>query len=169
MGEGDSLCGIANLITDIRHGPLSASRAVRRRRTPVQARNRRGTLIHGAALLLGRHAWVLGMLLVLLLLGLRLLELLLRRRRAGILLLRGRRTGVLLLRLRLLVHLVLLEVRLLVVVWVLVDGGLAAGLLVREVGRRGVLVHGDCWGGYCQFGVQLYLALGGIERFCAQG
>lgn len=141
--ESPGMCGISNLKSTVRHSPLSTSRAVRWRRTPVQRGDGRGVLVDGAALLLGRHAWVLlAMLEGALLLG--------SRERALRVLGRGRPRVLLLLGLA--VHLALLVLSVGVLV---VDGGL---LLAGDVGRLGVgrvLVHGDTLLLHCDGGVAI--------------
>jgi hypothetical protein len=128
--ESPCVCSISRLVRNIRHSALTASRAIGRRRPPVQRSNGRGVLVHGAALLLRRHAGVScyrsGVLLQLA--RLRVTLVLLGRRRAA--------EGLLWL-LRLRVHLVLVELGLVRVL--VVDGGLLPG----HVGGLGVLVHGD--------------------------
>lgn len=140
----DSLCSVANLIGNVGHCTLSASRAVSRSRRSVERGNGRGILVDGSTLLLGRHARVLLVLLILGLAG--------RLRRHVLLLLLWRRRATVLLLGRLLIHgglLVLLLIR------VLVDGRLATSMLVGEVGGLGILVHGNC--AYLLVAVQLLL------------
>jgi hypothetical protein len=136
----DLLCGVTRLELRACHSPLAARRTIGRRGRAVQVHERRGGLVDGPALLLGwhsrvlrRNAFVLG--------ARREMPLLLLRWRRGITLLGRRRTGVRLPRglpRGLLVHLALLELRLDVGVLVV-----CGRLLLRDVGRLGVLVHGN--------------------------
>jgi hypothetical protein len=116
---------VPRLKRNIRHSALPARRAIDRRGSTAQTRDGRYVLIHGAALLLRGHA------------GLRLRGCAHLWRHVGALGVLGlRRAGMLL---RLLGEggglLLILRVGVLVV-----DGGL---LVAGEVGRLGILLHGD--------------------------
>jgi hypothetical protein len=128
---------ISRLKRRICHAPLPARWAIRRRRSTPQTRNRRCGLVHGAAGLLGRHAWLKGSRAV----GARGLRL-----HVGALgvRLRGRRAGVLLglllwLSILLLLSLLLRKVRGVGVL--VVDGRLLVS--AGHVGGLRVLLHGD--------------------------
>jgi hypothetical protein len=130
------LCRVTRLKRRVRHAPLSARRAIRRRRSTSQTRNRGCGLVHGAGGLLGRHAWLgssglgaRGLRLHVGALGVRLWG-----RRASVLL--GLLLGLCVLRL---LGLLLREVRGVGVL--VVDGGLLVG--AGYVGGLGVLLHGD--------------------------
>jgi len=120
--QGPSVCGVSNLIGDIGHGALAASRAVSRGGTAAKGCNGGRVLVNGSGLLVRWHGlgWSKGLL--------------------GLLggpicaLLRRRRLCVLHLRLTLLV------LRLDVCVRVLMVDGRLAG---HVGGSLGVLVHGD--------------------------
>ena len=129
--NGPGMRGIPRLKRRVRHRALPARRTIRGRRAAAQTRYWRRVLVHGAAGLLGWHAWLLRWVL-----GLHICAL-------GVL--RGRRAGKLLLLLLLLeLHgigvVVLLELR--GVGILVVDGGLL-GRLARDVGGDGVLLHWD--------------------------
>jgi hypothetical protein len=130
----DSLYCVTRLVRNTGHGALTASRAVGRRRSSVERGNGCSILVEGSGLLLWGHsrARVDGWLS---LMTFRRIE-----RRGDRLLMLDRRCSILrlLLRLRLGIHLALLELRLLVVRVLVIDGRLAG-----HIGGLGILVHGN--------------------------
>lgn len=132
---------IPRLKRTVRHAPLPTRRTIRRRRSTSQTRYRRCVLVHGAGLLLRRHAGLSAGRRPTVRFLLRLVRLCLLRRRRLRLCVHGRRRlwllGVLL-GVWLLLGVLLLGV--LRVGVLVVDGGLGC---TGYVGRLGVLLHGD--------------------------
>lgn len=139
---------IPRLKRTVRHAPLPTRRTIRRRRSAPQIRNRRRILVHGAGLLLRRHARLSTLSyrirLLLLFVALRRL-LLLRRRRLGLSVRERRRLGLLRVLLGVLLLLRVLLLGILRIRVLVVYGRLSCA---SYVGRLGVLLHGNC---RCQY------------------